>query len=725
MYVFNSLRYNTSMKKSILLGLIAMTMLACTGKNETGNPLLNQPETPYGVPAFDKVKLEHYLPAFEEAVRQNKEEVDAIVNNEAEPTFDNTIVALDRSGLLLDRVTGVFFNVLEADGNDEMNAIAEKVSPMLSELSDGIILNDSLFRRVKAVYDQREQLGLNAEQMRLVTETYKSFADNGANLPEDKKERLKEINQELALLSLQFGNNVVAETNAYQYFVKDEAQLKGLPESAKAAAAEEAEAAGHPGEWLFTPKRTSFTPVLQYCENRNLRKELLMAYTTRANHDNENDNKVVIIREMELRIEKAKLFGYDNPADYILADCMAKNHQTVDAFLASVWAPSLKAAKREAAELQKLLDEDIAAGKVLPSLQGGDGGRLAPWDWWYYAEKLRKAKYALDEEELKPYFELNNVRKGAFGVATKLYGLQFEPLNDMPVYNPEVEVFKVTEADGSFVGILYTDYFPRAGKRPGAWMNNILPQYVDAEGVDHRPVIINVGNFNKPTAGNPSLLSMDDVETLFHEFGHALHGLLSKAHYKSLSGTNTPRDFVELPSQFMENYAYEPEVLKTYAFHYQTGEVIPDSLIAKINAAGKFNQGFVQTELLSASILDMDFHELTTAEGLDVNAFEKQSLEKMDMIDEIIVRYRPTFYNHIFTTGYEAGYYSYTWAAVLDADAFAAFKETGNLFDVETAKRFRHLLEQGGTRDAQELYLEFRGKEADPKNLLRRNGFIE
>ena len=350
---------------------------------------------------------------------------------------------------------------------------------------------------------------------------------------------------------------------------------------------------------------------------------------------------------------------------------------------------------------------------------------LQPWDWWYYAEKLRKAKYALDEEELKPYFELNNVRKGAFGVATKLFGLQFEPLKDMPVYNPEVEVFKVTDADGALVGILYTDYFPRASKRPGAWMNNILPQYIDAEGVDHRPVIINVGNFNKPTAGSPSLLSMDDVETLFHEFGHALHGLLSKAHYKSLSGTNTPRDFVELPSQFMENYAYEPEVLKTYAFHYQTGEVIPDSLIAKINAAGKFNQGFVTTELLSASILDMDFHELTSAEGLDVNAFEKASLEKMGMIDEIIVRYRPTFYNHIFTTGYEAGYYSYTWAAVLDADAFAAFKETGDLFEPATAARWRHLLEQGGTRDARELYLEFRGKEADPAHLLRRKGFIE
>lgn len=699
------------MKKVLILGVMAMSLLAC---NQT-NPLLEQPNTPFGVPAFDKVKIEHYLPAFEEAIRQNKAEIDAIVNNEDAPTFENTIVALDRSGLLLDRVTGVFFNVLEADGNDEMNAIAEQVSPMLSELSDGIILNDALFQRVKAVYDEREQLGLNAEQMRLVTQTYKAFADNGANLPEDKKERLKEINQELSLLSLKFGNNVVAETNSddVKRFITDEALLAGLPESAKAAAAEEAEAAGHQGEWLFTPKRTSFTPVLQYCENRELRKQLLMDYTTRGNHDNENDNKAVIIREMELRIERAKLFGYDNPADYILADCMAKNHQTVDAFLASVWAPSLEATKREAAELQALLEQDLP------------GEKLQPWDWWFYAEKLRKAKYDLDEEELKPYFELNNVRKGAFGVATKLYGLQFEKLENMPIYNPEVEVFKVTEADGSLVGILYTDYFPRAGKRPGAWMNNILPQYIDAEGVDHRPVIINVGNFNKPTAGNPSLLSMDDVETLFHEFGHALHGLLSKAHYKSLSGTNTPRDFVELPSQFMENYAYEPEVLKTYAFHYETGEVIPDELIEKINKASAFNQGFVTTELLSASILDMDFHELTSAEGLDVNAFEAESLKKMGMIDEIIVRYRPTFYNHIFTTGYEAGYYSYTWSAVLDADAFAAFKETGDLFEAETAKRFRHLLEQGGTRDAQELYLEFRGKEADPKYLLIRKGFVK
>ncbi len=686
-----------------------MTMLACTSTN----PLLDQPATPFGVPAFDQVKLEHYMPAFEEAIRVNKAEVQAIIDNTDEPTFENTIVALDRSGLLLDRVVGVFFNVLEADGNDDMDAIAEKVSPMLSELSSSIILNDALFERVKAVYDQRESLDLTPEQMRLLTETYKGFADNGANLPAEQKERLKAINEELGLLSLQFGRNVVAETNSCQRFITNEDELKGLPESAKAAAAEEAAAAGHPGEWLFTPKRTSFTPVLQYCENRELRRQLLMDYTTRANHDNDNDNKSVILREMQLRIERAKLFGFDNPADYILQDCMAKDSKTVDAFLQSVWAPSLAAAKREAAELQKLLNEDLP------------GEKLQPWDWWFYAEKLRKAKYALDEEEIKPYFELGNVRRGAFGVATKLYGLQFEPLTDMPVYNPEVEVFKVTDAAGELIGILYTDYFPRAGKRPGAWMNQILPQYIDDNGVDHRPVIINVGNFNKPTAGNPSLLSMDDVETLFHEFGHALHGLLSKAHYKSLSGTNTPRDFVELPSQFMENYAYEPEVLKTYAFHYQTGEVIPDELIAKINAAGKFNQGFVTTELLSASILDMDFHELTTAEGLDVNAFEQESLKKMGMIDEIIVRYRPTFYNHIFTTGYEAGYYSYTWSAVLDADAFAAFKETGNLFDAETAARFRHLLEQGGTRDAQELYLEFRGKDADPQHLLRRKGFID
>ena len=696
------------MKKIVFLSMMLVSLMACN-KNE--NPLLVEQDTPYGVPAFDKVKIEHYLPAFEKAIAENKAEIEAIVNNPEAPTFANTIEALDRSGELLDKVVGVFFNVLEADGNDEMNKIAEEVTPLLSELSDGIILNDALFQRVKAVYEQRETLGLNDEQMRLLTETFKSFANNGANLPEDKKTRLKEINQELGLLSLQFGNNVVAETNAYQLFITDEAELKGLPESAKAAAKEEAVAAGRPEAWLFTPKRTSFTPVLQYCENRELRKELLMAYTTRGNHDNENDNKDIIVKTMQLRVEKAQLFGYTNPADYILADCMAKDAKTVDAFLESVWEPSLKAAKREAKELQKLLSQDLP------------GEKLQPWDWWFYTEKLREAKYDLNEEELKPYFELNNVRNGAFQLAHELFGINFEKLEGMPVYNPEVEVFKVTYADGSLVGILYTDYFPRAGKRPGAWMNNICNQYVDANGVDHRPVIINVGNFNKPTQGNPSLLSMDDVETLFHEFGHALHGLLSKATYKSLAGTNTPRDFVELPSQFMENYCYHPQIMKTYAFHYQTGEVMPDELIEKINRASTFNEGFVMTELLSASILDMDYHKMTTTEAFDVNAFEEASMKNMQMIPEIITRYRSTFYNHIFTTGYAAGYYSYTWSAVLDADAFAAFVETGDILNPEVAKRYLHLLEQGGTRDAQELYLEFRGKPADPKHLLEKKGF--
>lgn len=699
------------MKKANIILLVSILFMACTQQN----PLLNQPQTPFGAPAFDQVQLKHYLPAFKEAIRLNQEEIDAIVNNEEAPTFENTIVALDRSGIVLDRVCGVFYNVLEADGNEQMDAIANEVAPILSDFQNGILLNEGLFSRVKAVYDQRESLNLNPEQLRLLTETYKSFAQNGANLPADKKARLKEINSQLAVLSLQFGQNVVAETNspAVQRFITDEALLEGLPQSAKAAAKEEAAAAGRPDAWLFTPKRTSFTPVLQYCKNRELRKQLLMDYTTRGNHDNANDNKSVINQTMRLRLEKAQLLGYDCPANYILADCMAKDAKTVDAFLQSVWEPSLAAAKREAAELQKLLDQDLP------------GEKLQPWDWWYYAEKLRKAKYDLDEEEVKPYFELSNVRRGAFQLAHNLYGLNFEQLDNMPVYNKEVEVFKVTDADGSLVGILYTDYFPRAGKRPGAWMNNILPQYVDAEGVDHRPIIINVGNFNKPTKDNPSLLSMDDVETLFHEFGHALHGLMSKATYKTLSGTNTPRDFVELPSQFMENYCYEPQILKTYAFHYQTGEVMPQELIDKINAAKKFNQGFVETELLSASILDMDYHELTNCDTIDVNAFEAASMEKMHMIPEIIVRYRSTFYNHIFTTGYEAGYYSYTWAAVLDADAFAAFKETGDILNPEVAKRFRHLLEQGGTRDAQDLYLEFRGKNADPKYLLQRKGFID
>ena len=711
-------------KHFILFNLILIfSMSAFISCQKEVNPLLSGEQTPFGVPAFDKIELRHYEPAFDEAIRQYEAEIAFIVNQDADPDFENTIVALDRCGGLLSKVEGAFFNVLEADGNPQMDEIAERVMPRVTELSDNIMLNEELFARVKAVYDAREGLSLDAEQLRLLTETYKGFVNNGANLLPEQKERLKEINKELSVLSLRFGNNVVAETNDIKRFVTDIDELRGLPQSALDAAREEAVAAGQPSAWLFTPKRTSFTPVLQYCENRELRRELLLDYTIRGNRDNENDNKSVINQTMRLRIEKAHLFGYDCPADYILNDCMAHDSKTVNAFLQSVWEPSLAAAKREAKELQQLLDKDIAEGRVV--VEKAEDARLQPWDWWFYSEKLRKQRYDLNEEELKPYFELSNVRRGVFGLATRLYGLHFEPLQDMPVYNPEVEVFKVTDEDGALVGILYTDYFPRAGKRPGAWMNDICSQYIDAQGVDHRPVIINVGNFNKPTKENPSLLSMDDVETMFHEFGHALHGLLSKAHYKSLSGTNVPRDFVEMPSQFMENFCYEPQIMQTYAFHYKTGEVIPDSLIAKINNASHFNQGFVETELLSASILDMDYHCLTKEDTIDVNSFEAASMERMQMIPEIIVRYRSTFYNHIFTTGYEAGYYSYTWSAVLDSDAFAAFKQTGDICNPEVAKRFRHLLEQGGTRDSKELWLEFRGREADPKYLLQKKGFID
>ena len=697
------------MKTKLLILTCTTMLIACTNTN----PFLTENTNPYGVPAFDQIKPEHYMPAFEKALAESEKEIAAITDNTETPTFDNTIVALDRSGELLDAVSAAFFNVLEADGNRQLEDIAEQISPRLSQHSDRIMLSDKLFDRIRTIYEQREQLNLNDEQMRLLTETYKSFVRSGALLNEADKQRLMQINEQLSVLSLKFGQNVQNETNNCEIFITDEQELSGLPESAKQAAKELAEQAGRPDAWKFYPTRTSFVPVLQYADNRELRKTLLMAYTTRGNHDNEYDNKQIINQTMHLRLEKAQLLGYQNPADYQLDDCMAHDSKTVDAFLESVWKPSLAKATQEAAALQQLLEADLP------------GETLQPWDWWYYAEKLRKRDYDIDEQQLKPYFELNAVRNGAFEVAHRLYGLQFEPLNDMPVYNKDVEVFRVTDADNQLIGILYTDYFPRAGKRPGAWMENICSQYVDAAGVDHRPVIINVGNFTKPTATEPSLLSMDDVETLFHEFGHAIHGLLSKATYKTLSGTNVPRDFVEMPSQFMENYCYEPEVMRLYAKHYQTGEVIPDALIEKINNASKFNQGFVETELLSASILDMDYHEITDTADFDVNAFEQASMQKMQMIPQIIVRYRSTFFNHIFMTGYEAGYYSYTWSAVLDSDAFYAFKETGDIFNPEVAARFRHLLEQGGTKDAQELYNEFRGRQADPKYLLIKKGLIE
>lgn len=697
------------MKQLILSLLIGMTLIGCNSKN----PFFSEYENEYGIPPFEKIKTEHYLPAFKEGIKQQQAEFDAIAENTEAPTFENTIEALELSGVLLDKVSSVFFNLYSAETNDELAEIANEVSPLLSEHGDNLYLNDKIFARIKALYLNKESLSLNDEQNRVLENYYKNFVRSGADLNEEDKAKLRDINKELSMAELTFGQNLLAENNAYQRFVTDEAELAGLPEGVKQAAAEAAKEAGQEGKWLFTTSKASFMPVLQYGENRPLRKDLLLAWANRGDNGNANDNKETIKKVMQLRIQRAKLLGYETPAHFILENKMAKTPEKVYEFLATVWQPAVNQAKKEAYDLQKLMDEE------------GKGEKLEAWDWWYYAEKLRKAKYDLDEEAIRPYFKMENVRQGAFDLAGKLWGLQFTALTDYPKYHPDMEAFKVTNADGSFVGVLITDYYPRPGKRAGAWMNEYRKQHY-RDGQNIRPVIVNVGNFTKPTSDKPSLLSMDDVQTLFHEFGHGLHGLLAQSTYMSLSGTSVVRDFVELPSQIMENWCFEPQVMKTYATHYETGEVMPDELMEKIEKAGNFNQGFVMTELLSAAILDMDYHTLTNADELDVNAFEKASLDKMGMIPEIIVRYRSTNFNHVFGGGYAAGYYSYTWAEVLDADAYQAFVETGDIYNQEVATSFRkNILEKGDSEDAMTLYLKFRGKEPDPSALLRKRGFIQ
>jgi peptidyl-dipeptidase Dcp len=695
------------MKKTLLTLMIGLSLMASA---QTNNPFFEAYKNKFGAPPFDKIKNEHYMPAFKEGIKQHQAEIDAIANNKKAPTFDNTIAAMDYCGDLLKKVSSVFFNLYSADTNEGMEKIATEITPVLSEHNDNIYLNDKLFSRVKKLYDNRAKLGLNDEQIRLIEKYHRNFIRSGAALNPEQKAKLRTINKELALAQIAFGQNVLAETNSYKRFVDNEADLAGLPESVRQAAAEAAKEANQPGKWLFTTHKASFIPVLQYSENRQLRKDLLLAYSTRANHDNDKDNKVVINKIMKLRTQKAQLLGFATSADFILDDTMAKTPKAVYDLLHSVWTPALAKAKEEAAELQKLMDAD------------GKGEKLEAWDWWYYSDKLRKAKYNLDEEALKPYFKLENVRQGVFDLASKLYGLKFKKLTDMPVYNPDVEVFEVTDASNALIGILYTDYFPRAGKRAGAWMNNIVDQY-KKDGVNHRPIICNIGNFTKPTADKPSLLTMDEVETLFHEFGHALHGLLTQCTYPSLSGTNVSRDFVELPSQVMENWCWEPQIMQTYAKHYKTGEIMPKELMDKIQLAGTFNQGFINTELLAASMLDMDYHMIKDTTNFDVNAFEKASLDKMGMIPEIIVRYRSSYFNHIFSGDYCAGYYSYTWAAVLDADAFQAFKETGDVYNPKVATAFRKkLLERGDSEDPMKLYRDFRGADPNPDALLKKRG---
>ena len=563
------------MKKLFFALMIGTIMVACTAK--TDNPFFQSYENEFGAPPFDKIKTEHYMPAFTEGMKQHQAEIDSIANNTEAPTFANTIEKMDFSGELLKKVSSAFFNVQSADTNDDLDSIAKEITPELTAHNDNIYLNDKLFQRVKTLYDNRANLGLTAEQNRLLEKYYKNFIRSGAALNETQKAGLREINKELSSAELNFAQNVLAETNAYQKFVTSKDELKGLPEGVIQAAAEGAKEAGKEGQWLFTTQKSSFIPVLQYGENRELRKELLMAYTTRCNHDNANDNKKLINTIMKLRVKKAQLLGFESPAAFILDNTMAKTPEAVYSFLQTVWTPAVAKAKVEAAELQKMMDAEKK------------GEKLEAWDWWYYTEKLRKEKFDLNEEELKPYFKLENVREGVFGLGGKLFGLKFEKITGMPVYNKDVETFKVLDADGSLIGILYTDYFPRAGKASGAWMNNISEQYIK-DGVNHRPIIVNVGNFTKPTSDKPSLLTMDEVETMFHEFGHALHGLLAQSTYPGLSGTNVVRDFVELPSQIMENWCWEPEVMKTYAKHYKTGELMPQALMDKIQKAGTFNQ---------------------------------------------------------------------------------------------------------------------------------------
>ena len=678
-------------------------MYSCATQTET-NPFLTEFQTPYGVPPFDQIKLEHYEPAFMKGIDEQNANIQAIIDNAEAPTFDNVIAAFDNSSPILDRVGGVFYNLTEAETTDDLTALSIKLAPVMSDHSDNILLNQALFAKIKAVYQQKDSLGLTTEQQRLLEKTYKNFVRSGANLPADKQARLREINKQLSTLGIRFDKNILNENNEFKLFVDKEEDLAGLPEWFRQSAAAEAKAAGQEGKWLFTLHNSSRLPFLQYSANRPLREKVYKAYIQRGNNNDKNDNKKIITEIVSLRLEKARLLGYDCYSNFVLDNTMAKDSKTVMDFLNNLWQYALPKAKAEAAELQKLMDRE------------NKGEKLEAWDWWYYTEKLRKEKYNLEEEQIKPYFKLENVREGAFAVANKLYGITLTPMDSIPVYNPDVKVFEVKDADGSQLGIFYTDYFPRAGKSGGAWMSN----YREQQG-DIRPLVCNVASFTKPVGDTPSLLTIDEVETLFHEFGHALHGLLTKCQYKGTSGTNVVRDFVELPSQINEHWATEPEVLKMYAKHYQTGETIPDELIEKILNQKTFNQGFMTTELLAAAILDMNLHNLTDTTGLDVIAFEKEAMDRLGLIPEIAPRYRTTYFSHIIG-GYAAGYYSYLWANVLDNDAFEAFKENG-IFDRHTADLFRHnILEKGDSEDAMTLYRNFRGAEPQLEPMLKNRG---
>lgn len=696
------------MKKTfIAMAIVALT--ACNAKHD--NPILADSSLPFGAPEFAKYQSADYEAAFMEGLAEQRAEIDAVANNTEAPTFDNTIAALERSGKKLAKVSGVFYNLNETDADDVMRETEKKLSPILTEHSAYMTMNEALFARVKALYDTKASLGLTREQEMVLDKYYRMFVKGGALLDPEKKAQLMEIDKQLSLASIEFGENALAETNAFELVITDEKDLAGLPQSSINAAREAAQAAGKEG-WLFTLHKPSWIPFLQYADNRELRKQMYLGYINRGDNNNENDNKAVIARILKLRQQKAQLFGYETFAQYQLEDKMAKTPEAAYNLLMTIWNAALPKAKAEAAELQKMMDAE------------GKGEKLEAWDWWYYTEKLREAKYALSESELRPYFSLDNVRKGAFMVSERLFGMKFRPVEGLEVYHPEVETFEVLDGDGSHLALFYTDYFPRATKRAGAWMNNI----VDASNIDgenQRPMIVNVGNFTRPTGDTPSLLTIDETRTLFHELGHALHGFLTQTKYPSVSGTSVARDFVELPSQIMEHWAIEPEVMKMYALHYETGEPITDELIAKMQATSSFNSGFETVELVGAALLDMEYHMLTDYTDFEANTFEKSVADKIGLIPQIAFRYRGPYFNHVFSGGYAVGYYSYLWAEVLDADGFEAFKEKG-IFDEATGRSFRkNILEMGGSEEPMTLYKRFRGAEPNPEALLRNRGLID
>ncbi len=689
--------------------LLFITIFYFTCSRQESNPFFSEYQTPFQTPPFDKIKEHHYKPAFLAGIKEQQEQIAAIANNIKSPTFDNTIAAVDYSGELLNKVSNVFYNLNSAHTNDTLQQIARDVAPLISKNRDDIFLNNRLFQRIKSIYERQDSLQFNAEQKMLLKKYYQNFVRGGANLNETQKEELRDINKQLSELALQFGENVLKEDNTFKLIITKPEDLAGLPSNVITAAADAAKEQNDQGKWIFTLHKPSLIPFLQYSEKRDLREMIFKAYINRGNNDNQQDNKSILARIVNLRIKKAKLLGYQTFADFVLEENMAKNPQNVYALLNELWIPTLAMAKKEVIALQEMVQRE------------GNTFKLQPWDWWYYTEKLRKEKYALDEELLRPYFKLEHVIDGAFMVANKLYGITFTERKDIPTYHPDVKVFEVQEADGKHIGILFTDYFPRSSKRGGAWMNDFRSQY-KKENKNFTPIIINVVNFSKPTSTQPALLSFEEVSTLFHEFGHALHGLLSNCTYPLLSGTSVSRDFVELPSQIMENWASAPEVMKMYARHYQTNEPIPDEVIAKLKQSEKFNQGFITIEYLAAAFLDMDWHTLSEAAEVEVLKFEETSLRKIGLIPEIVVRYRSPYFQHIFSGGYSAGYYSYIWAEVLDADAFQAFKAKG-LFDPQTARAFReNILSSGGSEDPMVLYKRFRGAEPSKDALLERRG---